>query len=250
MWTYLLLFSGVAVVLIVFVRRVVLHLRKDAPEAPVEAPVEEIEREKKVRVSKDDKERAQELCNRGEAMIKAGKDEEAIKCFVQALGLNKDHQETKHNLAMLYFKKQMFSAAAALFQDLGEATKDPVHFSHLGLTLYKQNDFDGAKKAYQSAVKLDNSRPQRFVSLSQVYRSLGQVNNAIIALDKALGMEAENLDFKFLMADLHVEKGSLGSAKVHLEEILVADAKDEEAKKMLRKVNKTMKELQGGESSL
>ena len=75
-------------------------------------------------------------------MLKAGKEEDAIKCFVQALALNELHDETQHRLAVLYLKKQMYGAAAALFKRLLESKEDPVYYSHLGLALYKQSSFE------------------------------------------------------------------------------------------------------------
>lgn len=255
MWTYLLLFSSVAVVFIVFLRRVILHYRALKPveaeevEKETAQEVPGAEEEKKKRVSRGDKEKVEDLCARGKAMIKSGKDEEAVKCFVQALSLDTAHQETQHQLAMLYFNKQMFSAAAALFKELGDATQDAVHFSHLGLALYKQQDFEGALKAYQDSVSLDDTRPQRFVSLSQVYRALGQANNAIIALEKAIRMGPENHDFKFLMADILIEQGRHNDARVHIETVLVAAPEDEEAKNLIRKINKLEKEASAENTS-
>lgn len=154
------------------------------------------------KISKEDRATVLALCNRGEALIGAGKDDEAIKCFVQALAINNEHGETLNKLAMLYLQKQMFSAAAALFKQLGELTQDAVHFSHLGLALYQQSDFEGAKEAYQKAVDLDDSRPQRFISLAHVYRSLGQPYNAMIAISKAVELDPENKEFKDLMEEI------------------------------------------------
>lgn len=154
------------------------------------------------KISKEDRAKVEVLCNRGEALVKAGKDDEAIKCFVQALAIHGVHNETLNKLAMLYLQKQMFSAAAALFKQLGELTQDAVHFSHLGLALYQQSDFEGSKEAYQKAVDLDSSRPQRFISLAQVYRSLGQPYNALVAVSKAIELDPENKEFKDLMKEI------------------------------------------------
>lgn len=154
------------------------------------------------KISKEDRAKVEALCNRGETLVKAGKDDEAIKCFVQALAVYGAHNETLNKLAMLYLQKQMFSAAAALFKQLGELTQDAVHFSHLGLALYQQSDFEGAKEAYQKAVDLDSSRPQRFISLAQVYRSLGQPYNALVAVSKAVELDPENEEFKDLMKEI------------------------------------------------
>lgn len=245
MWTYLVILFSLSVLVGVFIRRFVLLSRKDRPakknmvnpagqgeEATATAP--------KKKVSNTDKDLMSSLCKRGFALITAGKDDEAIKCFVQALAIDADHQETQHRLAMLYLQKQMFGAAAALFGKLAEITQDPLHYSHLGLALYKQAEFAPARDAYQKALELDDSRPQRFVSLSQVYRAMGQLNHAVIALNKAIQLEAENVDFLFLLADIQVELGNFDEASEILGRLLEADPKNRDAKALLKAIS-TMK---------
>lgn len=199
--------------------------------------VKEVEPEV-VAASKDDQEKAEAAYKRGEAMLKSGKDEEAIKCFVQALALDPLHQATQHSLAMLYLQKQMFTAAAALFRQMGEATQDPVHFSHLGLALYQSGELEEALEAYQTAVGLDDSRPQRFVSLAHVYRELGLLSNAVVAMNKAAELDKENLEFLFMLVELHQEMKNLSDAAYILKKVLELDEENKEAKKALKAIEK------------
>ncbi|MBI5753926.1 tetratricopeptide repeat protein [Candidatus Peregrinibacteria bacterium] len=246
MWTYLAIFFSAAVVVGVFMHRVFANKKKLVQEVAVEAAeaekaakeAEESEEERKIRLSREQKDEVESLCKRGESLISSGKDEEAVKCFVQALSINAQHPETQQRLALLYLQKQMYSAAAALFQQLAEQTKDPVHYSHWGLTLYQQSDFENAKIAYQTAVDLDPSRPQRFVSLAQVYKALGQLGNAIIAVNKALEIEQENLEFLYLLADLQVEAGNYLAARESLEKLLTLDAGNKAALAMLKEIRR------------
>ncbi|MBI4232401.1 tetratricopeptide repeat protein [Candidatus Peregrinibacteria bacterium] len=234
MWTYLAIFLSLTAILIVFVRRLVLKKRAaiEAGRPVEETPVEEPEDQEIA--SKSDRAKAQALCDQAEGFLKAGKDDEAIKCFVQALALDSLHQETQYRLAMLYLQKQMFSAAAALFEQLALSTEDPVLFSHLGLALYQQGEMVGAKGAYQKALELDDSRPQRFVSLAQVYKALGQLNNAVIALVKAIEAEEQNTDYLFLLAELQTGLGHSEQAKEIVKRILELEPRNKEAKEMLK----------------
>lgn len=232
MWTYLIILLSLSLVLGIFFRR--LYLYNKGPVAPVAEPVEESELPEKKRISKDNRARAEALSKKGDGFIKAGKEDEAIKCFVQALAIDALHQETQHKLAVLYLQKQLYGAAAALFKQLSEISPDPVHFSHLGLALYSQSDFENAKSAYQKAVELDDSRPQRFVSLSQVYRSIGQLQHAVIALNKALAIEEDNMDFLFLMADLQISLGNTDGAKEILKKVLEIEPNNKDARAMLK----------------
>lgn len=251
MWTYLTIFFSLALFLGVFIRKAILLYRKKGDdEAAVKAQEEKDlkesenveEKPKKVKLGREEKGQVEGLYTRGETFLKAGKDEDAIKCFVQALAINPDHLETQQRLAMLYLQKQMYGAAAALFQKLADLTEDAVHYSHWGLALYQQSSFDQAKKAYQKAIMLDCSRPQRFVSLAQVYRSLGQGYHALIALNKALELDDKKVDFLYLIADLHLELGNLDMAEDMLRRIFELEPKNQEAKALMKETERIRKE--------
>lgn len=212
------------------------HKEKHAPK--VEIREEQVDVHEKKKLSKDEKEQLKALHEKGESLLKTGKDEEAIKSFVQVLAIDPAHVETLERLAMLYLQKQMYSAACAFLKQLGEITQEAVHYSHLGLAYFQQAEYESARDAYQKALDLDGSRPQRYVSLSQVYKAMGQLQSAIIALNKALEMEKDNVDFMFLMADLYLEKEMFEEVKGLIAQILEMDPKNVEAKNYLKKLGK------------
>ena len=217
--------------------------KHDGPdEKKIDTGGDSTEKVKKVKLDKNEKEDVQALYNRGEDLLKAGKDDDAIKCFVQVLSIHQDHLETQQKLAMLYLQKQMYGAAAALFQRLADLTEDPVHYSHWGLALYQQSSFAQAKLAYQKAIVLDSSRPQRFASLSQVYRAMGHGYNAMIALNKALELDDKRVEFLYLMADLQVELGNFKEAEESLKKIFEIDPKNQEAEALMKEVERMRKE--------
>ncbi len=227
------IFFSVAILVGVFLRRYFLFSSLPSKDT-VEDDAEEDAMDDKRRFSREDHEKTETLLKRGESLLKVGKDEDAIKCFVQILSIAPVHSEAQNKLALLYLQKQMFGAAAALFKQLSETSPDPVHFSHLGLALFSQSDFENAKIAYQKALELDSSRPQRFVSLSHVYRSLGQLYHAVVALNKALELEEDHPEVLLLLADLHIELQKTPNAKYFLSRILEIDPKNPEAKKILK----------------
>lgn len=236
MWTYLVIFVSISALLLVFLRRVIFVLRgKDIKKKEEKVEVKKEVVEEKVKVSRKDKSTVEGLCKRGEAMMKAGKDEEAIKCFVQALALDPNHKDSLNKLGVLYMHKQMYGAASALFKNLSEIEEDSVHYSHLGLALYHQNEYEEAKEAYQKAVSLDPSRPQRFVSLCQVYRAQENNDLALAALEKAVDLDPKNVECLFLMTDLLFETENFDKGKDVVRMILEVDPDNEEAKKLLRK---------------
>jgi len=223
MWTYLTILFSLLILVAVFGRRIYLYAKRQGAlkktgvnEASEKVVAEDEEiREDAKKLSKSDEKEVVELCKSAQSALRVGKEDEAIKFFVQALALDELHVETQHKLAMLYMKKKMFSAASALFKSLGDITGEAVHYSHQGLALFP-------------------FRPQRFVSLAQVYRSLGQLNHAVVALNKALEIEAENLDFLFLLIDVQAELGNYNEALEIVGKVLEIDPKNEEAKSYIK----------------
>lgn len=232
MLTYLAIFLSIALLLGVFIHRAVaLKGEKNEVVKEVKEEVKE-EVEEKVKVKKKDVQEASDLCERGVNLVNIGKEDEALKCFVRALSLDPNNLEIKYHLGMLYLSKEMYSAAAALFKELSELDDDPVHFSHLGYALYKQSDYPAAADSYKKAIVLDDSRPQRFVSLAQVYRDMGHPYHALIALDKALNLNDQDIEILLLAADLFLEVERPEEALPSLNLVLEIDPDNVEAKEM------------------
>lgn len=203
----------------VFVHRSVVHLRGPMVREEIEE-IEEEEMPEKKRMNAKDKESVEKLYLKGKSHLDFGKDEEAIKCFVQALAINPNHLETAAALATLYLKKEMFSASAALFKQLVAMSEDPAHYSNLGYALFLQSDYEAALTAYHQAIMLDDSRPGRFASLAQVYREMGRHYHALMAMEKAIVLEGENLEFLLVLADLYGNIGDFPKAIAVLDDVL------------------------------
>lgn len=225
---------GALTILAVFVRKIYILVRR--PVEKIAEKDDDQKQEKAKRISSENSRKIEALCEKGKMLAQRGDEDEAIKNFVQALTLDPAHLETKQELAKLYINKQMFSAASALLNELAETTNDPVHHSLLGFALFQQNEFETALVAYQKAVDLDSARPQRFVSLCQVYRALQRPTPAIIALNKALDLEPGNVESLFLMSDLQIETENLGGAFEALTKILQIDPENIEARNLLKKL--------------
>jgi len=237
MWTYFAVFFAILLLLGVFIKRVYLTLtfKEEAEKKNLEEEIEEyVEDVDKKKISRDDKKRIAELDAEAEDHVKAGNEDEAIKCLVQVLAIDAAHLEAKRKLAILYMHKEMYAQASALLKELAGFDEDSVHYSNLGLALYKQNLFEEAKEAYQKAVSLDPSRPQRFISLTQVYRSLELPSLAIIAVGKAIELEPANIDYLFLLADIYVEMGYEDEAKAILNFILEKEPENKMARELIR----------------
>ncbi|MBL4694910.1 tetratricopeptide repeat protein [Candidatus Gracilibacteria bacterium] len=230
MLTYLAILFATLLLLSIFGRKAYLLGNIKAVKKVVDTKEKMVEKE----VSKSDKVRSNSLCARAIELMGKGKEQEAIKTFVQALALNENHMETNHKLAILYLKKQMYGSASALFQRLCLLNEDAMHYSHLGLALYHQSLLQEAKKAYQRSVELDPEKAKRFISLAQVYRRLGEIQNSIITVNKALALECKNLDFMYLLADLYLEGENVEEGQAMMVKIGEIDPDSKVAKKMVK----------------
>lgn len=243
MWTYFILFLSITALIAVFVRRVILlNLKKKAlaeEEGTVPEPEEESKEEDSLeKISKANQLKIANFLTEADDLLKKGDEEEAVKALIQALAIDENHLETLQKLAMLYLQKQMLGAASALFKQLAELTEDPIHYSHLGLTLYQQSSLEESRDAYQKAVELDASRPQRFVSLAQVYRSLDQHHNALMALNKAIELDNDNLEFLLLLAAIYADLEKNEDAELTLKNILEKDPAHQDALDLLKRLSK------------
>ena len=215
--------------------------RHEGEKEKVELTGEEDLPDKK-RLKKEEKFQVEDMYQKGAALADKGKEDDAIKYFVQVLTVDPVHVSTQEKLAMLYMQKKMFNAASALYRQLISLTEDARHYSHLGLSLYQQNEHEQARDAYQKAVDLDPKKANRFVSLSQVYRAMDQGQNAIIALNKALELE-KAVDSLLLLADLQIDNGYFEEARENLKKVLEVDEeRAEDVKILAKKLRKVEKE--------
>lgn len=237
------MFLSVVIVVSVFGRRAYLNHKKKNQPILEEVPVEEEVEIKKAKPR--DRQESASLCARGDELLKKGKEDEAIKCFISALDIDPQNIEALDRLGMLYMQKQMYNAAGALFEQLVEITKEALHYSHLGFALYQQNELEGAKSAYQKSVSIDANRPQRFISLAQVYRQLKFPHHALMAVNKAVELDPENRDYVYLISDIKTDMGLHEEAVELIDQLLVENPEDQD---LMEIKNQIMNKISSTES--
>ena len=222
MLTYLIIFLGLACLLIVFIHRLYVTLAKKTEEMPEEVAkvAEEEGCGAAKRLSKDDRGKIDKLYERALALIKRKEPKDAVKTLVQALAVNPDCIDAQKELGKLYLDQKMWGKAAAVYKYLSVKSDDPVDYSHLGLALYNAGEFEEAATAYQEAIARDPKRPQRYVSLGRVYMDLNKLPLALIAFNKALEMDPENVDYILLVADIQMKLKNFAEACVMLDKAI------------------------------
>jgi cytochrome c-type biogenesis protein CcmH/NrfG len=237
MWTYLLIFLSLFCLLLIFVRRLYLVLIKKEDEKVEDKATEPTEKKfEKTRLSRDDKAEIERLYKRSVALIKRKEPKDAVKTLVQALAINPGYKEALKELGKLYLDQKMWGKASAVYKSLAENTNDPVDYSHLGLALYNDRVFDAAASAYQEAVSLDPKRPQRYVSLGHVYLDAEKTPLALIAFNKALHLEGDNVDYLLLVAETHKLLENFDDAKEILKKTMEVAPMGKMAPRILKEV--------------
>jgi tetratricopeptide (TPR) repeat protein len=244
MWTYLAIFLCVFFLLLVFVRRLIITLTKkpETEESSTPEPPQKTDSTPKQRLSKDEKAELQRLYKRSLALIKKKDPKEAVKVLVQALAVDPLYLDALRELGKLYLDQKMWGKASAVYTTLSEKTDDPVDFSHLGLAFYNAGELEDAAKSYQEAISRDPKRHQRYISLGCVYLDSGKPPLALIAFNKALEKEPNNVDYMLLLADAHKSMAQFDDAKKILEKAIKTNPMGKMAKRVLEEVEQAEKD--------
>lgn len=195
------------------------------------------------KLTRDEKEAVQKLYDQALAMIKRREPKEAVKLLVKVLAINHDFLDAQKQLGMLYIDQKMWGKGAAVYQYLAVKTNDPVDYSHLGLCLYSNEDLDGAANAYQQAINLDPERVQRYISLAQVYKDAGKNQLGLIAINKAIEFDRNNLEYWLLSADLNMQLNNFLDARGAINKAIEIAPMSKVAKKMLEDLEAEEKKI-------
>jgi len=256
MWTYLLIFLSLITLFLVFIHRVHIVIFKRKPSTEENKTMEPVMMEEennpeKKRLSRNEKDEAQGFYDHAITLIKRREPKEAVKSLVKALAINSDFIDAQKQLGMLYIDQKMWGKGSAVYQHLAVKTNDPVDFSHLGLCLYSNGDLDGAANAYQQAINLDSERVQRYISLAQVYKEAGKNQLGVIAINKAIELDGNNLEYWLLAADLNMQLKNFLDARGAINKAIEIAPMSKVAKKMLEDLEieekKNREEKRGGD---
>ncbi len=174
---------------------------------------------------------------KAELELKKGNLEEAERLLIQAISMNPAHLDSHSKLGCLYMNQQSFGKAELIFRKLVIAdSANPMFHSNLGLSLFHQEKFDEAKGFYEKSIEIDNTRAGRFFSLANINYILGDFDNAVLNIQKALSLDPDNLDYGLTLAHWYIEKELPGEARRLIEEILKHWPENEEALRMLAKL--------------
>ncbi len=251
----LLLIAGIAVLVLIFLRRykmtekgigpgqiygkrkrVFYHLFHHLAEEKHEVTAQELIPAPES-INPKDAIKGKSLFKRAEAHLEKGDLLNTEKLLIQSLALDPSSLEAYNKLGLIYIKEGQFKKAEMIFRKLTSAKGDePSYHSNLGLTLYHQQQLAEAKSAYEKAIELDQGRAGRYFSLGKILHAMNETDKALVHFQKALEMDPKNLDYLLTMAQFYQEQGLLAESKHILGEIMAMFPENEDAMRMMKEL--------------
>lgn len=204
--------------------------------------------------------KAKEFFNQGVTASKAGKTDDAIAAYKQAIDADASYFDAYMNLGALQFQKGLFDDALKSFRSASE--KDPKSvdaFVNIAQVEYKKRAYIESESAYKSAIALDpnNAKLQRSLAnvyfarqgwneLAQTAEKLHQMNSAddttwfwlgkalekqdktpdaIAAYEKSIAFKAKNYRANFAIGQIYLQQEKFDQAGKYFKAALTSDPK-------------------------
>jgi tetratricopeptide (TPR) repeat protein len=151
---------------------------------------------------------AKVIAGLGYALLDAGKSEKSILLFEEALKSKPDHIPYLVGLALaFYFEEKDEAAYRVLEKGLARFPDSGELLAQMGAYWFHHYDYEKSLYHYARAVKV---QPQNAVALLGYGVLLGQLrktDEALVMIDKALGLEPDNINFAFNKSLIYLAAG-------------------------------------------
>ena len=148
----------------------------------------------------------------------------AERLFVQALTKHPEDQVSHFFLAQAYKAMGNQEAALAQWREAGAA---PL-FLDQGFKALCRGEMLKALANYEIGAALEPTA-ENLIALGKLYRQTGSADQALMALEQAMGIDPERPDAYMLIASLYLQQGDLSRARSFYEHALQRDSQFAEA---------------------
>lgn len=164
---------------------------------------------------------------------------EAEKWFIKVLARNEDHPEALNRLGVIYIQQNNLRKAELIYRKLLSKTqRESTYYCNFGRCLYNLGRLDEALEAYENAVKLDCTKPVRFVSIGQIYYEKKEFAESLEYFEKAVALDPQNTDYLELTAELAELAHDNDRLHKSLKKMIEIDPYNEGAKEKLKQMEK------------
>lgn len=167
----------------------------------------------------------------------------AIEYFEKALELNPSNQTVLANIGVIHKKLGDIEAGIKTYEQLYELEpRNTKWLLHLARLYRQQDNWDGAKKYLDKALKInekealamlkDNQKEnpvdiEAYLELGRAYQQLKRWGKALNNYEKALQLDPENITASTLIGNVYSSKGSLHIALEYYQKSLALDANND-----------------------
>src|SRR5688572_28221805 len=148
------------------------------------------------------------LLEEGMAYHKAGRLQEAHRCYSQVLNEDPAHADALNLLGTIAGECNRFAKAVELFdQAIRRKPREPTYRNNLGNTLIKAKEYDLAVEQLEEAVRLKPDYIEAWCNLAVAYSACGDLEEARETLQRVRAIDPKNKRVPLLMAQLEARSG-------------------------------------------
>jgi tetratricopeptide (TPR) repeat protein len=157
----------------------------------------------------------------GRIYYERGSSLDAIANLEKAKSLSPLFVRTYHNLGLAYSAVGNDSKAVENFDTalkLNDRQNKPSSWPLIDYATYlnKVDQFEKARDLLLKAVAIDRSWDQEYDELARAYRGLGEINEAIRALEQAIALRPEKAEYHYVLGRLYAQRNQSAEAKEQL----------------------------------
>ena len=193
---------------------------------------------KNPRTSAIEMQQVRTLVREAEKVLAQGKHEEVERIYIQALTIDPNAYDVQAQLAKLYLTTGRPHKAEAMYKELLQHMKDVSFYSNLGVAYYQQEKYVEACHAYQEALNLDPTNPERSAALGRACIAARRFEEAAPLLSKASARLTRDVALLQLLADCYVQLGHIPEAQDAYQRINKLEPYNEEVKEKLTMLSK------------
>jgi tetratricopeptide (TPR) repeat protein len=131
----------------------------------------------------------------GRVLLKQGKTDEAIAHFGEILRLKPGHYKAHYNMAMALTRQGDYHNAVEHFHKaLRVRHKWPEAHYNMGIALYLQGNHDAAAKQFVQALRLDSDYLAARIKLARTLAEMGETQYAVDHFYKAFELQPDNIE--------------------------------------------------------
>lgn len=166
----------------------------------------------------------------------------AEKAYLKVLKVDHKNSLAYSRLGFIYSHFGQVDDAIECFQIVADNYPNSASYYNLAMMLFKSRRFKKSAAALEKSIDMEET-PVRLVALARVYRVMGLYEKQIKVLNRALGLDVDNVSILQLLAEAYIHEDMKSEADKTFKQILKIDPNNLRAKQALG-VQSTLKKFQ------